>query len=674
MSSPAHDKRKNLDVRPTFPRRVIVTGGMPYGNKDLHFGHVGGVFVHADIFVRFLRDRIGKENVIFVSGTDCYGSSIVESFRIAVSEQGYAGSIEQFVRDNHELQKKSLAAFDISLDLFAASSLDGPYETHREMCAQLMTRLHQAGHLAQRTGQQFYDTVTSMFLNGRQVEGQCPIDGCASDKGYADECALGHQYEPQDLINPKSTLSGSVPILKQVSNWYVDVPKFRPLLESWVSKVEEGAQGRPFAVKSIREFLEPPVIFVKKDDLESVNEVLRSIHGYSERDSKSQSVGLVFESLEARERACAALVAAGIRFRTGKTLVPFRLTGNQDWGLPAPVLEGEPARTWWVWPESLIAPISFSAHCGKTGKAKPSQWEEWWCKKDAAVIQFIGEDNVYFYGPAEMAMFLGLQGKAPVFPPPEGTMQLPTLVVNKHVQFLNKKISSSGPIKPPAATELLNHYTSDQLRAHFFGLGLGKQGVSFRPKPFDPDAKVEDADPVLVEGNLLSNVLNRCARSCFYTLQKEFGGRLPALAPSDEALRISREAVLKYERQMHAHQFQQVMVATDKYIRDISKFWAKNSKTDNAAGIAPQALVDLFYYVRIAAVLVHPIAPRGSELIRECFRIGEEFWSWERIFDPLDAFVGDITKHEFQILPPHFDFFEKHESQVNQYKAQHGQD
>lgn len=355
MSSPAHDKRKNLDVRPTFPRRVIVTGGMPYGNKDLHFGHVGGVFVHADIFVRFLRDRIGKENVIFVSGTDCYGSSIVESFRIAVSEQGYAGSIEQFVRDNHELQKKSLAAFDISLDLFAASSLDGPYETHREMCAQLMTRLHQAGHLAQRTGQQFYDTVTSMFLNGRQVEGQCPIDGCASDKGYADECALGHQYEPQDLINPKSTLSGSVPILKQVSNWYVDVPKFRPLLESWVSKVEEGAQGRPFAVKSIREFLEPPVIFVKKDDLESVNEVLRSIHGYSERDSKSQSVGLVFESLEARERACAALVAAGIRFRTGKTLVPFRLTGNQDWGLPAPVLEGEPARTWWVWPESLIA-------------------------------------------------------------------------------------------------------------------------------------------------------------------------------------------------------------------------------------------------------------------------------------------------------------------------------
>jgi methionyl-tRNA synthetase len=674
MNSPAPHRRKESDVRPTFPRRVIVTAGMPYGNKDLHFGHVGGVFVHADIFTRFLRDRIGKENVLFVSGTDCYGSSIVEAFRIAVSEQGFTGDISQFVRNNHELQKRSLAAFDISLNLYAASALDGPAATHQELCGRLMQMLHRAGHLTQRTGQQFYDSETSMFLNGRQVEGICPIEGCASDKGYADECALGHQYEPQDLINPKSTLSGSVPVLKQVSNWYVDVPKFRTLLEGWVSKIEESSQGRPFAVKAIREFLEPPVVFVKKDDLESVKEILGSTHGYTERSSKSQSVGLEFESLEERERACATLVASGIRFRTGKTLVPFRLTGNQEWGLPAPVLENEPKRTWWVWPESLFAPISFSSHCGKTGTANPSKWEDWWCTKDAAVIQFIGEDNVYFYGPAEMAMFLGLQGKEPVFPPPEGTMQLPTLVVNKHVQFLNKKISSSGPIKPPAATELLSHYTSDQLRAHFFGLGLGKQGVSFRPKPFDPDAKEQDADPVLVEGNLLSNVLNRCVRSCFYTLQKEFGGRLPVLKPSEDAQNVTKETALKYERQMRAHQFQQVMVTTDKYIRDISKFWAKNSKADSAGGIDPQALVDLFYYVRIAAVLVHPIAPRGSELIRECFRVGEEFWSWDRIFDPLDAFVDDIAKHEFQVLPPHFDFFEKHVSQVNQYKAQAGQE
>src|SRR5512147_2133730 len=113
MSSFAPDKPGRNDARPTFPCRAVVTAGMPYGNKDLHFGHIGGVFVHADIFARFLRDRIGKENVLFVSGTDCYGSSIVEAFRIAVSEKAFTGDIKQFVRTNHELQKRSLAAFDI---------------------------------------------------------------------------------------------------------------------------------------------------------------------------------------------------------------------------------------------------------------------------------------------------------------------------------------------------------------------------------------------------------------------------------------------------------------------------------------------------------------------------------------------------------------------------------
>ena len=81
-------KRLNLNERPIFPKRAIITAGMPYGNKNLHFGHVGGMFIHADIFARFLRDRIGKDNVIFLSGTDCYGSPIMESYR-KLQEEGY---------------------------------------------------------------------------------------------------------------------------------------------------------------------------------------------------------------------------------------------------------------------------------------------------------------------------------------------------------------------------------------------------------------------------------------------------------------------------------------------------------------------------------------------------------------------------------------------------------
>jgi methionyl-tRNA synthetase len=97
--------------RPFFPKRAIVTGGMPYGNKELHFGHIAGVFVHADMFARFLRDRIGKENVVFVSGTDCYGSPAMEGFR-KLKESGKCNSdiktIEDYVEYNHKKQVETL--------------------------------------------------------------------------------------------------------------------------------------------------------------------------------------------------------------------------------------------------------------------------------------------------------------------------------------------------------------------------------------------------------------------------------------------------------------------------------------------------------------------------------------------------------------------------------------
>ncbi|MDE6294210.1 MAG: class I tRNA ligase family protein, partial [Clostridiales bacterium] len=94
--------------RPNFPKRVVITGGMPYGSKELHFGHIGGVFVHADVFARFMKDRIGEENVIFVSGTDCYGSPIVEKYRTLVADGECDGSIIDFVQKNHNSQRDTL--------------------------------------------------------------------------------------------------------------------------------------------------------------------------------------------------------------------------------------------------------------------------------------------------------------------------------------------------------------------------------------------------------------------------------------------------------------------------------------------------------------------------------------------------------------------------------------
>jgi methionyl-tRNA synthetase len=342
---------------------------------------------------------------------------------------------------------------------------------------------------------------------------------------------------------------------------------------------------------------------------------------------------LLFETLEDREKACSLLSSRGLRYRTGKTLVPFRLTGNLPWGVPAPALEGLEGLTVWVWPESLWAPISFTRTCLEADGKRQEEWKNWWCSKEARVYQFIGEDNVYFYGPAEMAMFMGCAGN-PSVNPPEGELQLPELVVNSHILFLDKKASSSGDIKPPTARDLLEHYTPEQLRAHFLGLGLGIKSVSFQPKPFNPAAAPTDSDPVLREGNLLSNVYNRAARSCFYTSQKYYEGRIPIREISAAILEEAEEAILTYERHMAKYEFHLVMSLLDTYIRGMNKYWAKEMKEAEDAGDEnrrAQILADTFHMVRTAASLLHPIAPQGTEMLREYLCVDERLWNWENI-------------------------------------------
>lgn len=364
--------------RPYFPKRAVVTGGMPYGNKELHLGHIGGVFVHADTFARFLRDRIGKDNVIFVSGTDCYGSPILEYHRQLCSEGLFEGTIEEFVQDNHEKQKASLAAYYIDIDLFAASSMGRAAEVHENVSSDFIQTLYEHGHLVKLHTSQFYDAELASFLNGRQVVGQCPIEGCQSERGYADECALGHQYNPSDLINPKSTLSGKKPEMREVTNWYFKLNSFHSLLAQWVETLQGEESTRNFVVKSIKEFLEPPIIYIKKDQLELVEPLINELPGYSLlNENKKSSALMVFDTLEQREKACTVLSEHNLRFRTGKTLVPFRLTGNIEWGVPAPAIEGLVDLTVWVWPESLWAPISFTKTYLEELNQSNNAWENW---------------------------------------------------------------------------------------------------------------------------------------------------------------------------------------------------------------------------------------------------------------------------------------------------------
>ncbi|NLP15948.1 MAG: class I tRNA ligase family protein [Clostridiales bacterium] len=661
------NRRRPEPERPKFPKRAVVTAGMPYGNKELHFGHIGGVFIHADVFARFLRDRIGKDNVIFVSGTDCYGSPIVESYRKACEDEGYKGTIEDYVNENHVKQKKTLDDYEIGINLFATSAFGRSGEIHEKVSEEVFEFLYEKGYLEKLSTPQFFDPEFKVLLNGRQVVGECPIEGCKSERGYADECALGHQYMPSELINPKSTLSGKTPEIIKVTNWYFKLEEFQKLLSDRVDYLRSNTNSRKYLLNTMEEFLRDPMIHIKKNQLLKLKEIINTLpeHEYIEEEKKP-SVTLVFKNLRDREESTEIIARHGINFRTGKTLVPFRLTGNIEWGVKTPVKEGLDNLTFWVWPESLWAPISFTRAYLENGEASSKDWKDWWCSTDANVYQFIGEDNIYFYGIAEMAMFMALQNEEPKIIPNDGELILPHLIANNHVLFMDKKASSSSDIKPPMAGELLQYYTNEQLRMHFISLGLDNKSVSFQPAVYQTE-EIEGIDPVLKEGNLLTNVYNRLIRSCFYTAQKYYDSHIPEGKVSEEILEEAKKVILKYERHMYNHEFHRISDLLDSYVRKSNKYYVnniRNADNNDDDELRRQVLIDSLHAVRVTATLVHPIAPTGAEMVREYLGVDERIWNWETIFEPLHYFIPNIKDHKLKFLEPRVDFFKKHESQL----------
>jgi methionyl-tRNA synthetase len=708
---------------PPWPKRAVVTAGMPYGNKGLHFGHIGGVFIPADVFARFLRDRIGADNVLFVSGTDCYGSPIDEGYRKAVEAGVFAGDIEAFVARNHRAQADTLLSYAVSLDIFEGSGLGSAKAIHTDTTARIIRRLHENGWLSLEATLQFYDESAQTLLNGRQVIGRCPVQGCKSEKAYADECDLGHQYLPRDLIAPKSTVSGMTPVMRSVANWYFDLPCFHDFLQGEVGRLDGDDATRAVVTRTMEEFLAPPIIHVKNEHLQEYLDISATLpaHGLREASKGRMSFELEFSCLSDREAAAEILTGAAIRFRTGKTLVPFRITGNIAWGVPAPKLAEGDDLTVWCWPESLWAPISFTRtvlehgdspieqlRCpdGRRSAGEPAAdgamrnageglatWEDFWCADDAEVYQFIGQDNIYFYCVAQAAMWEALSRKADSAKSPIGPRQLgqpvsyeagddaslrplrqSKVVANHHLQFLGKKASSSGEIRPPMADELLDYYTPEQLRMHFLALGLGMKPVSFQPKPLNPGSDPRDADPVLKEGAMLTNVLNRLARSCFYSAQSDMGGYMPLSAIEPELREDVIATLGEFEQLMYRQEFHAIMPLADGFLHRANKYWSAGSKASADDDSARRHLLaNAFYLLRASCLLMHSIAPLGTRMVFDYLDLEvteREFFSWELASSGYEPFLSEsdikACAHKVRELPPRTDFFARHPSQFDQ--------
>ncbi|MBY4798257.1 class I tRNA ligase family protein [Collinsella sp. AGMB00827] len=690
---------ETLEGRPSWPKRAVITAGMPYGNKGLHFGHVGGVFIPADFYARFLRDRLGAQNVIFVSGTDCFGSPIMEGYRRRKEAGTFTGSIKDYVQSYHDDQAETLAAFEVSCDLYAGSALEPAAKIHEQMTAEIISRLYDQGQLFKRSTKQFFDPSANQFLNGRQVLGRCPIQGCRSEKAYADECDLGHQYEPEELIAPKSALTGEVPELVPVDNFYFDLPAFLGCLRERVAALADDETTRSVVRTTMEEWLLPPRLHIQVKYRELFEELRSKLpeHTLEESPDGKGSFVVSFPSWRERDQAHEPLREGGVRFRSGKALVPFRITGNIDWGVPVPTLENSSGLTCWVWPESLWAPISFTRTvlaldaeqaCPSSSHAQ-LDWHAWWCSPEAKIFQFIGQDNIYFYGVAQSALWDALGWN----------MEPTTVVANYHLLYQGKKASSSSETPPPPARELLDRYTAEQLRAHWLSLGLGEKPVSFSPKAFDervvgknqdgtPLRACDDKrviDPVLKEGAMLTGVFNRLARSCFYAVAPKEGsasavrtGAIPAGLAAQEVVQEVQASMLAFERAMHSFELHRALATCDELLRRANKRWSDAAKAtqdakssgdqERADELGAAALRDAFYELWVGSVLMHGIVPQGTELICENLRFDPElFFSWDHLFGSLDDLVtaqGEVPgEHLITTLPPRFDFFRKHESQ-----------
>ncbi|MBO4352985.1 MAG: methionine--tRNA ligase, partial [Eggerthellaceae bacterium] len=251
-----------------------------------------------------------------------------------------------------------------------------------------------------------------------------------------------------------------------------------------------------------------------------------------------------------------------------------------------------------------------------------------------------------------------------------------SLIANYHVLLGSKKASSSGSVKPPTADELLEHYTAEQLRAHFLALGLGQKSVGFKPKAFDPDPAVRDdprvADPALKESKLLQNVFNRLARSCLYEAQKSFGGAIPVCDPTPAVVERAHQTLETYDRTMKKAELHTIMSLMDEFIRYANKTWADGISAAEAEGNAEarrQVLADASFLLWVCTLLMHPIVPSGCETICSYLDFNPQmFFTWDHDFNSLAELCdGEEVAggaHAVRELPPRFDFFRAHPSQM----------
>ena len=211
-------------------KRTLVTSALPYANGPVHIGHLAGVYVPADIYVRYL--RLKGEDVLFIGGSDEHGVPVTQRAR-------KEGITPQDVVDRyHNIIKESFEGFGISFDVYSRTTSG----THHKFASEFFRKLYDDGKLVEQTSKQFYDVKNEKFLTDRDVVGECPY---CHKQAYGNQCeeGCGRALEPTELINPRSKETGEAPILKETKNWYLPLNEYQQWLKEWI--LENHKEWRP---------------------------------------------------------------------------------------------------------------------------------------------------------------------------------------------------------------------------------------------------------------------------------------------------------------------------------------------------------------------------------------------------------------------------------------------
>ena len=211
-------------------KRTTVTAALPYANGPVHIGHLAGVYVPADIYVRYL--RLKKRDVLFIGGSDEHGVPVT----IRARKEGI--TVQQVVDRYHYLIKDSFEKFGISFDIYSRTTSD----VHHKLASDFFRKLYDEDKLIQQTTEQFYDEETHEFLTDRNIRGECPR--CHAADAYGDQCEkCGATLSPEELINPYNAINGNPLVKKQTTHWYLPLDRYQNWLEQWI--LQEHKEWRP---------------------------------------------------------------------------------------------------------------------------------------------------------------------------------------------------------------------------------------------------------------------------------------------------------------------------------------------------------------------------------------------------------------------------------------------